>query len=258
MAEFGVSFYDHRWEDAVLGPADRVRIEETMAAVPDDCTTALDVGAGDGRVSHALADQGKAVTAVDISAVALSRLRVPGVQGSCADLKFPDRSFDLVISTEMLEHLDEDICVKARKEMARVARKYILITVPNRENLAENTALCACGARFHLWGHYRSYQSSDMIGMFEGYQLLRCDEIGPKGFVYERHLLWLRHRVAGAWEWEPTTRCPKCNRTEPAPVRWEFAKRACDFLNAKVKVRKKGWLLSLYARKSVDEVLEAA
>jgi SAM-dependent methyltransferase len=233
-----------------LSDADRLRVYNTVSIVPQDCRTILDVGAGDGRVSHALAEQGKAVTAFDLSHVALSRLRVPGVQGSCENLPFPDKSFDLVISTEMLEHLREGIYAKARGEMARVARKYILISVPNRENLSENTGRCSCGTKFHLWGHYRRYEPADMSSMFEGYQMLRCEEIGPQGFYYNSALLWMRQNVAGAWDWERTTQCPSCGSTKPAAARSELGKRICDFMNAKLKPRRNGWLVGLYAPSS--------
>ena len=43
-------------------------------AVPDDCQSVLDVGAGNGMLSRAVAQKGKSVTAVDFSEVALAKV----------------------------------------------------------------------------------------------------------------------------------------------------------------------------------------
>lgn len=45
------------------------------------------------------------------------------------ELPFKDKSFDLVMSTEVLEHLEDPR--KGLKELIRVSKKYILISVPN-------------------------------------------------------------------------------------------------------------------------------
>jgi len=45
------------------------------------------------------------------------------------DLKFPDDSFDTILLFEVLEHVNDPYMVL--KESKRVARKNILITVPN-------------------------------------------------------------------------------------------------------------------------------
>lgn len=46
-------------------------------------------------------------------------------------LPFPDKSFDFVISSHVLEHIYDPI--KAVQEWERVAKKYIYIIVPNKE-----------------------------------------------------------------------------------------------------------------------------
>jgi SAM-dependent methyltransferase len=75
-------FYDARWKASAISDRDRRRIEFTVGAIPLSCNTILDVGAGDGRLSEAMAAAGKRVTAVDISPVALSKLSVPHVCAS--------------------------------------------------------------------------------------------------------------------------------------------------------------------------------
>jgi ubiquinone/menaquinone biosynthesis C-methylase UbiE len=48
-------------------------------------------------------------------------------------LPFPDRSFDTVLVFEVIEHVTN--LEKILKEAFRVARKNVLITVPNSENI---------------------------------------------------------------------------------------------------------------------------
>ena len=61
----------------------------------------------------------------------LASQRNPGISfttESAYDLQHENNSFDLVFGLEMLEHLDEP--KKALTEMARVSRKYLLLSVP--------------------------------------------------------------------------------------------------------------------------------
>jgi ubiquinone/menaquinone biosynthesis C-methylase UbiE len=58
--------------------------------------------------------------------------RAPGVSfqfGDVLDLPFPDRSFDLVVCTEVLEHVEDPAA--ALRELRRVARRAVLVTVPH-------------------------------------------------------------------------------------------------------------------------------
>lgn len=51
------------------------------------------------------------------------------VQGTVYELPYKNSSFDLVVCTEVLEHLEDP--AKALKEMLRVSKKYLIISVPN-------------------------------------------------------------------------------------------------------------------------------
>jgi 2-polyprenyl-3-methyl-5-hydroxy-6-metoxy-1,4-benzoquinol methylase len=50
-------------------------------------------------------------------------------QGSIYELPYKNGSFDLVVCTEVLEHMDEP--TKALKEIVRVSKKNLIISVPN-------------------------------------------------------------------------------------------------------------------------------
>jgi 2-polyprenyl-3-methyl-5-hydroxy-6-metoxy-1,4-benzoquinol methylase len=96
----------------------------------------LDVGCGEGFVLKKIKEQniGTQFKGVDASkkAVSLGRRENPDLDiqtGDIYDLKFEDKSFDLVMCIEVLEHLK---CPeKAIKELKRVSKKYILFSVPN-------------------------------------------------------------------------------------------------------------------------------
>jgi SAM-dependent methyltransferase len=52
------------------------------------------------------------------------------IKGNALRLPFKDRSFDVVITVDMLEHLPKSDRQKAISEMIRVAEKYVIIAVP--------------------------------------------------------------------------------------------------------------------------------
>jgi ubiquinone/menaquinone biosynthesis C-methylase UbiE len=49
---------------------------------------------------------------------------------SVDDMKFPTSSFDTVVCMEVLEHIDIDAFLSALKELRRVAKKQLLMSIP--------------------------------------------------------------------------------------------------------------------------------
>jgi ubiquinone/menaquinone biosynthesis C-methylase UbiE len=93
---------------------------------------AIDVGCGEGFVIDCL--DLPAITGVDISKNALrvakdKNLKCNLCTGSIYNLSFKKSSFDLVIATEVLEHLKEPD--SALKEIRRVSKNYCIFSVPN-------------------------------------------------------------------------------------------------------------------------------
>ena len=96
----------------------------------------LDAGCGEGFAAADLARRFPDVkfTGVDLSeqAVAFAKQhfgeRVRFRTGSVFKLPFSDNAFDTVVCSEVLEHLDEPSA--AISELKRVARNYVIITVP--------------------------------------------------------------------------------------------------------------------------------
>jgi SAM-dependent methyltransferase len=96
----------------------------------------LEVGCGEGIVLAELATRlpGTRFDGLELDEASLeqARVRCPGaglVRGDACALPFGDRSFDLVVCLEVLEHLPEP--AHALRELRRVARSGCLLSVPH-------------------------------------------------------------------------------------------------------------------------------
>ena len=248
-------FYERHWKstgEATHG-RERERIELTVSQVPPGTKRILDVGCGDGRLSQAIREKHDCfLVGFDLSTTALQRLQGPKVCGSAAQMPFRDRSFDLLVCTEMMEHLPPEIYPQVLKEFARVAGQSILITVPNDENLSENLAICpSCGSQFHTWGHLRSFSAKTLKNLFGPFQLVRSFAFGEKVEKYNKGLLWIRQNLGASFAWDEKTVCYFCGSSQRPLPRRLFLHRACESLNGRFWApfsKRPGWLLALYAR----------
>lgn len=98
--------------------------------------TILDAGCGEGFTMDRLAKfgLGKKIEGVEYSkyAISLGKKLFPNLtfkEGNVYKLPYEDESFDLVVCTEVLEHLNAPS--KVIKEVLRTSRKYVLVSVPN-------------------------------------------------------------------------------------------------------------------------------
>lgn len=99
------------------------------ARVLRDCAgkDVLEYGCGTGSYAFALADRGARVVGIDISNTAIEMAQARGYPrdnprfqlGNAEALDFPDQSFDVVVGTSIIHHLDVG---RAVKELRRVLR----------------------------------------------------------------------------------------------------------------------------------------
>jgi ubiquinone/menaquinone biosynthesis C-methylase UbiE len=113
-----------------------VRVDEAATSLQP--TSVLDVGCGEGVVTERLAQRlaPTEVLGVDADEAGLkaewetrSAPNLSFATGSAYDLPFEDGRFDLVCAIEVLEHLERPR--DALAEMSRVARRALLLSVPN-------------------------------------------------------------------------------------------------------------------------------
>jgi len=95
----------------------------------------LDLGCGYGAYSLALAAEGRQCVGCDVNMKYLGPACSSGLPVVAVDsvLPFPDRSFDTVMLLEVIEHVSQLDGILS--EAFRVARRNVLITVPNAEYL---------------------------------------------------------------------------------------------------------------------------
>jgi SAM-dependent methyltransferase len=104
------------------------------ALLPADPATVLEVGCGEGGQLRKVGDAlpGAHLVGIDLPHPDLAErwhgLDSEMVCASATRLPFPDRSFDLVLALEVLEHLDDPDT--ALTEIARVGRDAVILSVP--------------------------------------------------------------------------------------------------------------------------------
>ena len=135
----------------------------------------LDVGCGNGYFTYYLSKWGTTI-GLDFSKSMLSQNPSSGylAQGSAYDLPFSDDSFDMVLCSNLLHHLDEPR--KAIAEMKRVSKRYVVLSEPNRYN----PAIFALGLLKNEERNSLKYTEGYLSTMTlsQGLKLIACQAMG--------------------------------------------------------------------------------
>ena len=257
------AYYEQAWSYIALSisPQEEERIRETLSLIPEDCSSILDVGCGDGRITNRLLSQYRQVVGLESSREALRYVRAQKILGSVDSLPFPDGSFDLVLCCEVLEHLPFKVYPRAIEEIERVAAKYIVVTVPNNEDLKRSSVTCPhCGCVFNVSRHVRSFDRVRLQRLFSQFSLqnlLSC----LSGKVYPAFLLNVAKtiKLLPDTPFPATALCPQCGYSHllmgEASPRANASKDSLSvrFLRPIARrlmptQKRGGWLMALYRR----------
>ncbi len=232
--------------------ANRLRVEQTLGLIPAGVHTVLDLGCGDGTVSNALVDRGTALVGTDISPTALQYFQGRAVIASVDHLPLPDKSFDLVLCAETLEHLPSGPFEETLNEIERVAEQYVIITTPNNEYLPAGFARCErCRTVYHVNLHVRSMNRATHTTLFREFVLIKTIDI-----LHWRHnpsRISMEHRLLGVYSFQEGSTCPHCGHISvrrPEVRLWKKIllkglRQADRLLPIGTKAR---WIASLYRR----------
>lgn len=102
------------------------------------CKTLLDVGCGSNSQVRAFSKKMEYTAGVDGYAPAIEKSRAAGIHSEYDVLnileianRFPANSFDCVLASDVIEHLEKSDGLKLMRDMERIARKKVVIFTPN-------------------------------------------------------------------------------------------------------------------------------
>ncbi|MEP7081995.1 MAG: methyltransferase domain-containing protein [Chloroflexota bacterium] len=174
-----------------------------LLARPGERASVLDVGTGLGDMPMAFASMGWHTVAADThrqvlelarEATATERL-VEIVEADCRNLPYSDGAFDVSHCSLLLHHLDPEDAVTALREMARVARRGVVINDLRRGILP----FVATGVAVALLGRCRATRVDGITSVRRAYTLTELDELLADAGLEARWRSWtFMPRVATA------------------------------------------------------------
>jgi len=228
------------------------KIDLIEAMIRSDVESILDVGCGNGLITNPLGRR-FTIYGLDRSFAALQHVNVPKINGQADALPLPAASVDLILSSEMLEHLDDALLQAAIQEMQRVAAKYLVISVPNNELLAKNAVKCPrCHTVFNVSYHFQSFTRQRLEHLFPDFDCMHITEVGKPWRRYIPFLLKIRQELGRGWFPIPpqrTVMCPKCENTQFPKFKMNPIIFLCEGMNKLLTRRRPNWLVALYQRK---------
>lgn len=245
---------DQLWDnyDANKSIIDK-KIPWVLKNIPDDVNSIIDVGCGNGIITNVLYKKYN-ISGVDMSQAALKHLNCPTIQCSSDNIPVKSSSFDMVFSSQLLEHLTDIQLTDTIKEFKRIAHKYILITVPNEEFLKFCEVQCPnCGNIFNTNGHMQSFTSKKIESIFaEDFNLIHHEVGGNLHRKYNPTLMNIRQRY-GKRYFNPIkyTMCPKCDNDTFPYIHGNLISKACNGINRVISGKSPYWLLVLLKRNDV-------
>ncbi|MFH1547236.1 MAG: class I SAM-dependent methyltransferase [bacterium] len=173
------------WDGKDVSSKEVKRIVATCKLIPKDVKSLVDIGCGNGIfVNYILKNKGDIkCLGIDRSITALKYVMTSKTKGDITHIPLKDRSYDLSCALEVIEHLDNEGFEKALDELARVSKKYVIISVPNNEILENNFIRCPdCQSLFSASLHKRRFNQDKMKSLLMkfGFRPRKIIVIGEK------------------------------------------------------------------------------
>ena len=240
----------------VLKEKEKKRLEGIIALIPEDAKTIIDCGCGDGRLVNRLRQTNRwELMGLDFCEESLKSVQTQKMCADASDMPFSDGSYDLVICSEVLEHLPAETYKKTVSELTRVSAKYLLISVPYKENRREFDIKCPnCGQVFNAWRHRRAFSLGSLAKPFKNFDVCRFEFTGERLPYFNKFLLFLNQRLGNKWALpDRTTLCPRCSNSRFEKTSGNFISKICERLNFYLQLfvpkRDTRWALVLFKRR---------
>lgn len=194
-----------------LGKTEIARLHMIENLIPESSQTILDAGCGEGIITNPLFQSGRDVLGIDISYPSLKFLESKKIQSSIDQLPFADNSFDLVLSSSVLEHLPEELLILIANELARVSREHILISTPYKEILWKALTKCPrCESIYHANLHLQSFDEKDLAKLFPECSIEKVEYGAPENWKLGP-LVWIAQHIFNRYVFSRhAIKCPVC------------------------------------------------
>ena len=243
------------WKTTKLDVYMKEKIDIISKIIPKDVKNILDAGCGNGITTNVLS-QKYYVTGVDRSKYALSQVKCQRkINCAIEELDYHRNSFDLILCSEVLEHLSDNDFPKVAGKIKELSRKYILVTTPNAETLRKRFSKChQCGHQFNVYYHFRSFNKRKLKKTFNEYNLTFLTTCGRQYEYYNNFLAYIKQAFGKNWfVTNEKFLCPVCENGKDMESRPNFISSLCDYLNKVYqilfgKISAPYWQIALFKR----------
>lgn len=182
---------------------DMIRFDRILQLLPDESQKILDLGCGDGYLSYLMARAKHQVTAFDLSINRLEKFKniatEYAIEQQIGDVKstgFPENTFDIIICSEVIEHIDE--YEKVLQEAYRILKPegQFIVSVPHDE--PRKIITCPhCLKQFYRNGHINRFTRQNLPEALQEhqFQVLKIKTIRSKVLNQFQYHLKLKYGV---------------------------------------------------------------
>lgn len=224
MEKIELEYYNKKnvWNNYNNNPVEINRAKKVISLIPKDVKSILDIGCGNGIITNMI--EKPYVVGIDFAKIPLSRLKTDAIQASIDELPVKSAKFDLIILTEVLEHLNNETYNNAINEINRLNGKYLLITVPFNENVELSLCKCRdCGHLFNINHHYLKFNNK-FHEVFPEYELINSEFDSYRIPISEK-IVKLKH-LCGVYLHSDNAICNRCGNPSTPPnllLRYAFS-----------------------------------
>ena len=269
MNSFEKEYYESPifWENGMLeDDNNRERIITTANLIPKDVKTLADIGCGNGVfLNYLKANKPELhLTGIDRSEAALKFVQTDKQLGDISSLPFEDNYFDCVTCLEVIEHVPVPVYETALKELSRISKKYVIISVPFQEKIEDSYTKCPqCLTIFNYELHLRRYEKNTMENLLlnNKYKCINSQTLGDSSNYYGHNLFRKIFYPEQIMKWYSPI-CPVCGYHEAeenitiTPIVTNPKRSIISRLTSIPKLfwpktHRHYWILSLYEKKSI-------
>lgn len=242
-------------------PLQQKRYQKIVDKIPSTVNSLLDVGAGKGIFLEYLKKQRSRLRAIGLERsteaikIADSLYSLKMIQSDIKRIPFKQNSFDILTALEVLEHLPYETYETSLSEMQRVAKEWILVSVPYKEDrLFMRCPYCNC--TFNPTYHLRTFEEEKLSTLFSDFTLIEAERQGLEYIPWGYNFLRKTYIKLFEKNFPDTSICPACgyrkkqmdDRIQEKRTKTQKLIQSPYFIYPKAKKHK--WILALYRRKS--------